>query len=153
MITGRFDDCHRKKDRMTSRILTRRPPDCCLRGSSVLRREADGRLLEGCGSLGRATRRPSGARVGEDVEGLTYRSQRLLLGSGDRGGEFRESDCRRYFRFEWHELFRRTDRTRRFARKCALPDLAVWASARLRSAKSPSTGHSTRWRDCHPAHR
>src|SRR5882672_3408990 len=74
---------------MTSRILTRR--QMLLRGSSVL----GGLLLAGCDRL---TNAPSFRRVLESAEGLTYRSQRLLLGSGALAREFRESDLSPVFR-------------------------------------------------------
>ena len=74
---------------MTSRILTRR--QMLLRGSSVL----GGLLLAGCDRL---TNAPSFRRVLEGAEGLTYRSQRLLLGSGALAREFRESDLSPVFR-------------------------------------------------------
>jgi DMSO/TMAO reductase YedYZ molybdopterin-dependent catalytic subunit len=62
-----------------------------LRGSSVL----GGLLLAGCDRL---TNAPSFRRVLESAEGLTYRSQRLLLGSGALAREFRESDLSPVFR-------------------------------------------------------
>jgi len=74
---------------MTSRILTRR--QMLLRGSSVL----GGLLLAGCDRL---TSAPSFQRVLESAEALTYRSQRLLLGSGALAREFRESDLSPVFR-------------------------------------------------------
>src|SRR5882757_4007515 len=74
---------------MTSRILTRR--QMLLRGSSVL----GGLLLAGCDRL---TNAPSFRRVLESAEALTYRSQRLLLGSGALAREFRESDLSPVFR-------------------------------------------------------
>jgi len=74
---------------MTSRILTRR--QMLLRGSSLL----GGLLLAGCDRL---TNAPSFRRVLESAEGLTYRSQRLLLGSGALAREFRESDLSPVFR-------------------------------------------------------
>lgn len=74
---------------MTSRILTRR--QMLLRGSSVL----GGLLLAGCDRL---TNAPSFRRVLESAEGLSYRSQRLLLGSGALAREFRESDLSPVFR-------------------------------------------------------
>ena len=74
---------------MTARILTRR--QMLLRGSSVL----GGLLLAGCDRL---TSAPSFRRVLESAEGLTYRSQRLLQGSGALAREFRESDLSPVFR-------------------------------------------------------
>ena len=74
---------------MTSRILTRR--QMLLRGSSIL----GGLALAGCDRL---TNAPSFRRVLESAEGLTYRSQRLLLGSGALAREFRESDLSPVFR-------------------------------------------------------
>lgn len=74
---------------MTSRILTRR--QMLLRGSSVL----GGLLLAGCDRL---TNAPSFQRMLESAEALTYRSQRLLLGSGALAREFRESDLSPVFR-------------------------------------------------------
>jgi DMSO/TMAO reductase YedYZ molybdopterin-dependent catalytic subunit len=74
---------------MTSRILTRR--QMLLRGSSVL----GGLLLAGCDRL---TNAPSFRRMLESAEGLTYRSQRLLLRSGALAREFRESDLSPVFR-------------------------------------------------------
>jgi DMSO/TMAO reductase YedYZ molybdopterin-dependent catalytic subunit len=74
---------------MTSRILTRR--QMLLRGSSVL----GGLLLAGCDRL---TNAPSFRRMLESAETLTYRSQRLLLGSGALAREFRESDLSPVFR-------------------------------------------------------
>src|ERR1700730_13658178 len=74
---------------MTSRILTRR--QMLLRGSSVL----GGLLLAGCDRL---TNAPSFRRMLESAEALTYRSQRLLLGSGALAREFRESDLSPVFR-------------------------------------------------------
>jgi len=62
-----------------------------LRGSSLL----GGLLLAGCDRL---TNAPSFRRVLESAEGLTYRSQRLLLGSGALAREFRESDLSPVFR-------------------------------------------------------
>jgi DMSO/TMAO reductase YedYZ molybdopterin-dependent catalytic subunit len=88
---------------MTSRILTRR--QMLVRGSSVL----GGLLLAGCDRL---TNAPSFRRVLESAEGLTYRSQRLLLGSGALAREFRESDLSPVFRsngtsFPDTDLYRR----------------------------------------------
>jgi DMSO/TMAO reductase YedYZ molybdopterin-dependent catalytic subunit len=74
---------------MTSRILTRR--QMLLRGSSVL----GTLLLAGCDRL---TNAPSFRRVLQSAEGLTYRSQRLLQGSGSLAREFRESDLSPVFR-------------------------------------------------------
>jgi DMSO/TMAO reductase YedYZ molybdopterin-dependent catalytic subunit len=74
---------------MTSRILTRR--QMLLRGSSVL----GGLLLAGCDRL---TNAPSFRRILESAEALTYRSQRLLLGSGALAREYRESDLSPVFR-------------------------------------------------------
>ncbi|MDB6105164.1 MAG: hypothetical protein JWO52_5163 [Gammaproteobacteria bacterium] len=74
---------------MTSRILTRR--QMLLRGSSVL----GGLLLAGCDRL---TNAPSFRRILESAEALTYRSQRLLLGSGALAREFSESDLSPVFR-------------------------------------------------------
>jgi DMSO/TMAO reductase YedYZ molybdopterin-dependent catalytic subunit len=62
-----------------------------LRGSSVL----GGLLLAGCDRL---TNAPSFRRMLESAEGLTYRSQRLLLGSGPLAREFREADLSPVFR-------------------------------------------------------
>src|ERR1700730_1673954 len=88
---------------MTSRILTRR--QMLLRGSSVL----GGLLLAGCDRL---TSAPSFRRMLESAEGLTYRSQRLLLGSGAFAREFREADLSPVFRsngtsFPDSDLYRR----------------------------------------------
>ncbi|HEV7444737.1 MAG TPA: molybdopterin-dependent oxidoreductase [Steroidobacteraceae bacterium] len=88
---------------MTSRILTRR--QMLLRGSSVL----GGLLLAGCDRL---TNAPSFRRMLESAEGLTYRSQRLLLGSGALAREFREADLSPVFRsngtsFPDSDLYRR----------------------------------------------
>jgi DMSO/TMAO reductase YedYZ molybdopterin-dependent catalytic subunit len=74
---------------MTARILTRR--QMLLRGSSVL----GGLLLAGCDRL---TSAPSFQRVLASAEGLTYRSQRLLQGSGALAREFREADLSPVFR-------------------------------------------------------
>src|SRR6266702_855780 len=74
---------------MTSRILTRR--QMLLRGSSVL----GGLLLAGCDRL---TNAPPFRRMLESAETLTYRSQRLLLGSGALAREFRESELSPVFR-------------------------------------------------------
>jgi DMSO/TMAO reductase YedYZ molybdopterin-dependent catalytic subunit len=74
---------------MTSRILTRR--QMLLRGSSVF----GTLLLAGCDRL---TNAPSFRRVLQSAEGLTYRSQRLLQGSGSLAREFRESDLSPVFR-------------------------------------------------------
>jgi DMSO/TMAO reductase YedYZ molybdopterin-dependent catalytic subunit len=88
---------------MSSRILTRR--QMLLRGSSVL----GGLLLAGCDRL---TNAPSFQRVLESAEGLTYRTQRLVLRSGALAREFRESDLSPVFRsngtsFPDTELYRR----------------------------------------------
>jgi DMSO/TMAO reductase YedYZ molybdopterin-dependent catalytic subunit len=74
---------------MTARILTRR--QMLLRGSSIL----GGVLLAGCDRL---TNAPSFKRVLESAEGLTYRSQRLLLGSHGLAREFNETDLSPVFR-------------------------------------------------------
>jgi DMSO/TMAO reductase YedYZ molybdopterin-dependent catalytic subunit len=74
---------------MSSRILTRR--QMLLRGSSAF----GALLLAGCDRLANA---PAFQRVLESAEGLTYRSQRLLLGSGALAREFRESDLSPVFR-------------------------------------------------------
>jgi DMSO/TMAO reductase YedYZ molybdopterin-dependent catalytic subunit len=74
---------------MTSRILTRR--QMLLHGSSVL----GGLLLAGCDRL---TNAPAFRRMLESAETLTYRSQRLLLGSGALAREFRESELSPVFR-------------------------------------------------------
>lgn len=74
---------------MSRRILTRR--QMLLRGSSVL----GGLLLAGCDRL---TQAPSFQRVLASAESLTYRSQRLILGSGALAREFRESDISPVFR-------------------------------------------------------
>src|SRR5437762_2022646 len=74
---------------MTSRILTRR--QMLLRGSSVL----GGLLLAGCDRL---TNAPAFRRMLESAETLTYRSQRLALGSGALAREFRESELSPVFR-------------------------------------------------------
>jgi DMSO/TMAO reductase YedYZ molybdopterin-dependent catalytic subunit len=74
---------------MTSRILTRR--QMLLRGSSVF----GTLLLAGCDRL---TNAPSFRRVLQSAEGLAYRSQRLLQGSGSLAREFRESDLSPVFR-------------------------------------------------------
>jgi DMSO/TMAO reductase YedYZ molybdopterin-dependent catalytic subunit len=74
---------------MTSRILTRR--QMLLRGSSAL----GGLLLAGCDRL---TNAPSFRRMLDGAETLTYRSQRLLLGSGALAREFHESDLSPVFR-------------------------------------------------------
>ncbi len=76
-----------------------------LRGSSVL----GTLLLAGCDRL---TTAPSFQRVLESAEGLTYRSQRLLLGSGALAREFSESDLSPVFRsngtsFPDTDLYRR----------------------------------------------
>jgi DMSO/TMAO reductase YedYZ molybdopterin-dependent catalytic subunit len=76
-----------------------------LRGSSVL----GGLLLAGCDRL---TNAPSFRRMLESAEGLTYRSQRLLLGSGALAREFREADLSPVFRsngtsFPDTDLYRR----------------------------------------------
>jgi DMSO/TMAO reductase YedYZ molybdopterin-dependent catalytic subunit len=76
-----------------------------LRGSSIL----GGLLLAGCDRLSNA---PSFRRVLESAEGLTYRSQRLLLGSGSLAREFPESDLSPVFRsngtsFPDTDLYRR----------------------------------------------
>jgi DMSO/TMAO reductase YedYZ molybdopterin-dependent catalytic subunit len=76
-----------------------------LRGSSVL----GGLLLAGCDRL---TNAPSFRRMLESAEGLTYRSQRLLLGSGALAREFREADLSPVFRsngtsFPDSDLYRR----------------------------------------------
>jgi DMSO/TMAO reductase YedYZ molybdopterin-dependent catalytic subunit len=88
---------------MTSRILTRR--QMLLSGSSVL----GGLLLAGCDRL---TNAPSFRRMLESAEGLTYRSQRLLLGSRALAREFREADLSPVFRsngtsFPDTDLYRR----------------------------------------------
>src|SRR5215470_2893709 len=88
---------------MSSRILTRR--QMLLRSSSVLGTLA----LAGCDRLANA---PSFQRVLSSAEGLTYRSQRLLLGSGALAREFRESDVSPVFRsngthFPDTDLYRR----------------------------------------------
>jgi len=62
-----------------------------LRGSSVL----GGLLLAGCDRL---TSAPSFRRMLDSAETLTYRSQRLLLGSGALAREFHESDLSPVFR-------------------------------------------------------
>jgi DMSO/TMAO reductase YedYZ molybdopterin-dependent catalytic subunit len=74
---------------MSSRILTRR--QMLLRGSSAV----GAFLLAGCDRLANA---PSFQRVLASAEGLTYRSQRLLQGSGALAREFRESDISPVFR-------------------------------------------------------
>ncbi|MBV8804334.1 MAG: molybdopterin-binding protein [Sinobacteraceae bacterium] len=74
---------------MSSRILTRR--QMLLRSSSVL----GTLLLAGCDRLANA---PTFQRVLASAEGLTYRSQRLLLGAGALAREFRESDVSPVFR-------------------------------------------------------
>jgi len=74
---------------MSYRILTRR--QMLLRSSSVL----GGLLLAGCDRLANA---PSFQRVLASAEGLTYRSQRLLLRSGALAREFREADISPVFR-------------------------------------------------------
>jgi DMSO/TMAO reductase YedYZ molybdopterin-dependent catalytic subunit len=74
---------------VSSRILTRR--QMLLRGSSVF----GTLLLAGCDRL---TNAPSFRRVLQSAEGLTYRSQRLLQGSGSLAREFRESDVSPVFR-------------------------------------------------------
>ena len=76
-----------------------------LRGSSVL----GTLLLAGCDRL---TNAPSFQRVLESAEGLTYRSQRLLLRSGALAREFSESDVSPVFRsngtsFPDTDLYRR----------------------------------------------
>jgi DMSO/TMAO reductase YedYZ molybdopterin-dependent catalytic subunit len=76
-----------------------------LRGSSVL----GTLLLAGCDRL---TNAPSFQRVLESAEGLTYRSQRLLLGSGALAREFSESEVSPVFRsngtsFPDTDLYRR----------------------------------------------
>jgi DMSO/TMAO reductase YedYZ molybdopterin-dependent catalytic subunit len=88
---------------MSSRILTRR--QMLLRGSSVL----GVLMLAGCDRLANA---PSFQRVLASAEGLTYRSQRLLLKSGALAREFREADISPVFRsngtsFPQTELYRR----------------------------------------------
>jgi len=74
---------------MTTRVLTRR--QMLLRGSSAL----GTLLLAGCDRLANA---PSWQRVLAGAEGLTYRTQRLLLGSGALAREFREADLSPVFR-------------------------------------------------------
>jgi DMSO/TMAO reductase YedYZ molybdopterin-dependent catalytic subunit len=76
-----------------------------VRGSSVL----GGLLLAGCDRL---TNAPSFQHVLESAEGLTYRSQRLLLGSRSLAREFSEADLSPVFRsngtsFPDTELYRR----------------------------------------------
>jgi DMSO/TMAO reductase YedYZ molybdopterin-dependent catalytic subunit len=76
-----------------------------LRGTSVL----GGLLLAGCDRL---TSAPSFQRVLESAEALTYRSQRLLLGSRALAREFSEADLSPVFRsngtsFPDTELYRR----------------------------------------------
>jgi DMSO/TMAO reductase YedYZ molybdopterin-dependent catalytic subunit len=74
---------------MSSRILTRR--QMLLRGSSVF----GTLLLAGCDRL---TNAPSFQHVLHGAEELTYRSQRLLQGSGSLAREFRESEVSPVFR-------------------------------------------------------
>jgi DMSO/TMAO reductase YedYZ molybdopterin-dependent catalytic subunit len=74
---------------MSARILTRR--QMLLRGSSAF----GALLLAGCDRL---TNAPSFQHVLDSTEGLTYRSQRLLLGAGSLAREFRESDLSPVFR-------------------------------------------------------
>ena len=74
---------------MTSRILTRR--QMLLHGSSAF----GGLLLAGCDRLSNA---PSFGRVLDSAEGLTYRTQRLVLGHRALAREFSESDLSPVFR-------------------------------------------------------
>ncbi len=88
---------------MSARILTRR--QMLARASSAL----GALLLAGCDRL---TNAPSFQRVLESAEGLTYRSQRILLGSQPLAREFSESDLSPVFRsngtsFPDTDLYRR----------------------------------------------
>jgi len=74
---------------MSSRILTRR--QMLLRGSSAF----GALLLAGCDRLANA---PSFQHVLASAEGLTYRSQRLLVGSKTLAREFSEADISPVFR-------------------------------------------------------
>jgi DMSO/TMAO reductase YedYZ molybdopterin-dependent catalytic subunit len=74
---------------VSSRILTRR--QMLLRGSSIL----GGLLLAGCDRLSTA---PAFQKVLDSAEGLTYRSQRLVVRSGALAREFSESDLSPVFR-------------------------------------------------------
>jgi len=74
---------------MTARILTRR--QMLVRGSSIF----GGLLLAGCDRLSNA---PSFGRVLDSAEGLTYRTQRLVLGHRALAREFSESDLSPVFR-------------------------------------------------------
>src|SRR5262245_8132468 len=88
---------------MSARVLTRR--QMLLRGGSAF----GGLLLAGCDRL---TSAPSFQRVLESAGGLTYRSQRLLLGSRALARELTEADLSPVFRsngtnFPDTEIYRR----------------------------------------------